>query len=271
MKALIWLGTMLVMLGLMACVSEPGAPGEEIVPTPTRETMMPESDESSTKPWDKSPDAVLISATNCCGFVPAIFLQNALPDAQLWGDGRLVWVVYREAGARQVFEGRLSEVQIEDLLDEFEVAGFYTWDELYQNPMVADYPTKCVAVNLVESTKQVCEYYEGAPQAFHDLYARLAGGAGLAETPFTPERAYVTSLRLDTSQGDVSRVDLVWPADIAELHALESGGWLEGELLQAAWEAVNANPWGPVIQAGEVYYMLAVQVPGLSLQAPLTD
>jgi hypothetical protein len=268
MKVMIWLGTMLVMVGLAACTSEPGKPGEELVPTPMRETGMPEKDKSSTNAWDKSPDAVLISATNCCGFVPTIYLQNALPDAQIWGDGRIVWVVYGETEARQVFEGRLSKTQIDSLLAEFEAAGFYTWDDLYQNPLVADYPTKCLAVSLAENAKQVCEYYEGAPEAFHKLYARLAGGAGAAGQPFTPERAYATSLRLDTSQGNISRVDLVWPVSATELSAFESGGWLDGEPLQIAWEAVNANPWGPVVQVDEAYYMLSIQVPGLSLESP---
>ena len=50
--------------------------------------------------WDQSPDAVIIEATITGGLVPMNFMENYIPEAQVWGDGRIVWVEETSNGRR---------------------------------------------------------------------------------------------------------------------------------------------------------------------------
>ncbi len=47
--------------------------------------------------WDASPSAVIVEVTIIGGLVPREYVMNAIPDARVWGDGRIVWVEYIDA------------------------------------------------------------------------------------------------------------------------------------------------------------------------------
>lgn len=256
----------LLLILVSACAGEPPAGyGPDRRTTPT-----PQEGAQNDLTWVPSAEEIVISATSCCGFVPAIYIQNALPDAMLWGDGRIVWVTLDDTGQRQVFEGRLATGEMVALLQKIIDAGFFTWQDRYSNDLVADAADTCLSVNLEDRAKQVCEYFEGAPQAFHALIAELSQGAGAQGAPFIPQQAFVTSYPIGTIADPVEQVDLVWPDDGSadSLKSLESGVWAEGNTLELAWQVVNVRPWGMIVQEGDTYYQLSVQVPGLSQQSP---
>ncbi len=121
-------------------------------------------------------------------------------------------------------------------------------------------------VSLTSGIKGTCEYFEGAPEAFHVLYALFASGANIEGKEYTPERGLVTSYLLGTAADCITKHDVVW--DAAEmgfdLKDAVNGQWLEGEALAKAWEIVNIRPWGATIKLGEQYYNLSVQVAGLN-------
>jgi hypothetical protein len=219
--------------------------------------------------WDASPEAVVIQATFCCGFVPMEVAVNYIPDATVWGDGRIVWVLQSAGGGRQVLEGRLSADEMRALLGQFVDAGFFGWDDSYANYNVTDLASQCLTVSLTGEHKTVCEYYEGAPRAFHTLYDYVSGGAGAVGADYVPERGYVTAYPL--TEFDPAGLQVwPWPAEAAGFSLAEAGGgrWVEGEALQTAWTAVNGSFWGHALQDGDSYYRLTVQVPGLSQSAP---
>ena len=217
--------------------------------------------------WDPSPDAVVASATYCCGFVPYIYVLNYIPDAQVWGDGRIVWTTSDDEGRRSVQQGQLAAQDIGDLLSQAAQAGFFNWKDLYEDPMVADASPQCLKIQLVDRTKQVCEYVNGAPAAFHTLYDRFASGLGATGEPYAPERAYVIAHKMlfDTPP-DPSQITRDWPTAEAgtSLDALAGGQWIEGRALQLAWDVVNQSPWGNLVQEAGNYYQLSVQIQGLS-------
>lgn len=220
--------------------------------------------------WDAGPDAVIIRATFCCGLVPESFALNYLPDAQVWGDGRILWAQTGNSGERRVLEGHLTEAEMEALLQRVVDDGFFGWKDNYADYTVTDMPSKCLTVELASQSKSVCEYYKGASQAFHELYAHIADGAGTTGADFVPEKAYLTAAPR-TFSGPV-QPDLHWPTDSVGFSLSEAvgGRWVEGEAAELAWRVVNKNLWGHVVQDGEVYYQLVVQVPGVSQNAPPT-
>jgi hypothetical protein len=229
----------------------------------------PDSNEEETMddlPWQESPEAVVISATLSGGFVPEFFAHNYIPDAQYFGDGRVVWVNFRANGSRAVLEGQLSPADLQAILERIEASGFYGWEERYANPLIADAPDRCIKVSTLEREKSVCEYVEGAPPEFHELYDWLVRGAGASGEPYVPERGYVTSYPIS---GPFDEGVTSWQAqDAPGLSEMENGVWLEGPALQQAWQIANASGVGAIVQQGDDYYQLSVKIPGLSRQVP---
>lgn len=221
--------------------------------------------------WDTSPETVVIKATNCCGFVPAVYLQNSVPDAIIWGDGRYLWTLYNDSGERTIYEGRLSPEQMAAFLERMAAAGFFGWQDLYEEVGVADVPPQCIEVNLLSGSKTVCEIYQGAPEAFKGLYAALQAGEGLAADEFMPTRAYLISLPLDLGGAQPGQLNLVWDAASLgfALSEAEAGRWIEaGPAIEAAWQAVNESTFGNIVEDGGKYYQLALQIEGLSSFGP---
>jgi hypothetical protein len=92
--------------------------------------------------WDTSAEALILRASVSGGLVPQNFVLNAVPDAQVWGDGRIVWVEYTGEGGRRVLEGYLTEAQLESFLRRAVNDGFFGWENYYSNPDVIGPPTR---------------------------------------------------------------------------------------------------------------------------------
>jgi hypothetical protein len=219
--------------------------------------------------WDTSPAALVIRASNCCGLVPQTFVDNYVPDAQLWGDGRLVWVESGAGGARQILTATLSTAEMEALLQSFVDAGFFGWQASYADYSVTDMPSTCLLVTLLSGAKQVCEYYQGAPAAFHQLFAEVVRGAGQTGTEFVPERGYLTAYPLPAGQPGLA-AEWQWPSEAVGfgLAEAQSGLWVDGPALDLAWSVVSANYWNTTVQDGADYYEITVKVPGVSWVSP---
>jgi hypothetical protein len=221
--------------------------------------------------WDTDPEAVVLSATFCCGLAPSWVAENYIPDVQIWGDGRIVWVEKNAAGGQRVLTGTLTPDQLTALLQQYVDAGFFGWDSNYGDYSITDGASQCVSVQLLSTGKQVCEYFTGAPAPFHQLVSAAASGAGAPGVEYVPSRAYVMIYPQDYAMPPTGDEYLMWPADSLGL-SLEgqpaAGQWLEGEALAFAWRVVAGNTWQPLVREGDKYYLLTVRVPGLSLMAP---
>jgi hypothetical protein len=220
--------------------------------------------------WNADPQAVVIRATLCCGFVPQAYALNYIPDATVWGDGRIVWAQPGNDGARRVLEARLTSDEMQALLRRALDDGFFGWQESYADYSVTDLPSKCLSVEITGQSKTVCEYYRGAPEAFHALYAHVAGGAGASGAEYVPDKGYLTAYPQSFPNPPAPNEVFHWPAGSLDfsLKEAEGGKWIEGEALKLAWRVVNGNVWANVAQDGDQYYQLVVQVPGLSQNAP---
>jgi hypothetical protein len=221
--------------------------------------------------WDEDPETVVLSGTFCCGFVPRLAVTNYIPDFTIFGDGRMIWsIIDQNTGGRQVFTAQLSAETVESLLTRIAEAGFFGWQDNYADLSVSDLPEQCLQVNLVSVSKSVCEYHKGAPAAFHELYDYLAAGAEQAGEPYLPEAAYLTteSLGRDINLGD-QRVSALDEAALGfSLTTAQEGLWIEGDALARLWEEVNAQPWLPVVEDGQSFFQLGLQIPDLSIVAP---
>jgi len=217
--------------------------------------------------WDPDPNALIIQAKFCCGFVPPWVGMSYIPDAQVWGDGRILWVETNADGRRRVLEGRLTFDQMTALMRRIVDDGFFGWEDNYGNTNVPDLASQCLTVNLRYDSKSVCEYGQGAPSVFHALYADVASGAGASGADYAPTTAYLTVYPQDFSGQAAPPLSIQWPTEAAgfTLGEAASGRWVDGAALALAWQAVNV---GGLVQEGEAYYALALQIPSVSLADP---
>jgi Ca-activated chloride channel family protein len=212
-------------------------------------------------------DDLVIEAGTRGGLVPPQIEANHIPGFRLYGDGRAVWIEEKDRGI-SVWEGRLDTGEIDALLRWMQGQGFFGMDELYtgENPPM-DLPTSCIRVHLVEQSRSVCEYYQGAPEAFDEIYRRLQAGAGASDVhAYQPEIAWAVAERLEWDAGGEV---IAWPELLSPaLSALEGGAWVEGETLAFLWRnRLEQGAWMIYEELGDRYTMV-IQVPGLVPGAP---
>jgi len=196
-----------------------------------------------------------------------------IPEAQLWGDGRLLWTERQASGERRVFVDQLSAGDMTALLQQIIAAGFFGWDEQYVGEPVVDSASKCLTVTLTDQARTVCETHGGAPDAFYALYDRLSQGAGLNGAPYLPQTAYLTGFRLEDTGVLLPEPEVAWPRTLSHIPVGDAvnGLWIEEGDLTPLWEAANQSPYHmPVVEDNNGRYRVILQVPGVSWIEPDT-
>ena len=127
--------------------------------------------------WDHDPGALIVEADT---FIDPMLSQgdlNRIPDARVWGDGRIVWAEYRDDGSRVAWEGYLSEGAMTNLLQFIFEEGFFDWKDHYQpGDPLANSPFSYIVVHMPDRSKRVSQYLEGAPVGFWRIYRRINQG-----------------------------------------------------------------------------------------------
>ena len=217
--------------------------------------------------WDTNPTASIIrhySPYTTAGLAGAYDHNYYIPEVQVWGDGRIIWVV-REGGARRVLEGRLTTEQMKALLQRIVDAGFFDWKSKYYTLGGNSAPTMHLAISLSGQFKEVSEH-GGAPDAYYELRQFLTSGAGCASNDYVPTQGYLTA-----APGPVEASAAQWPDATAgiTLDQIGDGLYVEGEALAFAWQAVNKNPRAPVYaESNGRVYTIMIQIPGVSFFEP---
>jgi hypothetical protein len=224
---------------------------------------------NSAREWSYSTDArhVLIEADTRGGFVPVEVAVSHIPDLRLYGDGRVIWSEKSDDGATTVWEGRLSDQEIRALLDWMDEQGYFEMEEFYTvDNAPTDLPSSCIAVALQDQSHRVCEYFDGAPAAFDEIYQRLHEGAGATGAQnFEPEIAWVSAHGVP---GIAPEEAIAWPEGLSPApSAFGEGMWVEGEALDFLWS--NRLEPGPMFfqESGSVY-VIVLQIPGVTPDAP---
>ncbi len=215
--------------------------------------------------WDPAPETVILQAARPIQhYQPSIapgYRRNYIPEARVWGDGRIVWTSYAANGARTVLEGRLTQAQLRALLQQFVDAGFFNWKTSYTSWLPYDNPpSDYLMVRLRSEAKTVSVTMTEPPQGYETLFRLLNSGAGVEGKVFQPQQAILMAQETSaTPQMDWTQENLN-----LNLAAAAKGLPVEGRALQRAWDAVNQNPFfPPAVQWQGAVYTLYVKVPGL--------
>ncbi|MCB8975848.1 MAG: hypothetical protein H6657_00275 [Ardenticatenaceae bacterium] len=245
-------------------------PSSESTPEPDSESGISQASASELA-WDHDPEALIIQAfADIGGSAPTAALINQLFAAQVWGDGRIIWVTWTDDFQRQVWQGQLSEAEMADLLETIDDKGFFRLKARYSpRENVMDGSTIGIKVYLLERSQEVSEYDSGAPDRFHELFDLLISGAGAEGVPYLPQSGQLTAREIEFDEWREQPERPIWDAAAlgVDLHEAESL-WLEGDALLRAWEVVNENPRFPIVEQDDSYFELHLRLPELGVMAP---
>jgi hypothetical protein len=240
----------------------------EPMPTPTAEPSPAVIDVQ----WDTSPSVRIVryySPSTTAGLAGAYDRRYYVPEVQVWGDGRIIWVVQARE-SRRLLEGHLTPEQMKALLQLVVDAGFFGWEERYYTPGGHSFPFMHLEVNLIGHSKEVAEH-GGAPDEFYELEGFLSSGAGAAGREYVPTRGYLTATVLGPPEQIGATPEAQWPETTAgfALNEVGEGRYIEGEALAFAWQAVNQYTRAPVyVESKGDLYTIMVQIPGVSYDEP---
>ena len=197
---------------------------------------------------------------------PEAAYRNRIPDAQVWGDGRIIWQTFNEDNVRQVWEGQLSEDDMAALLQTFADKGFWRLKEYYEPKVeVFDSSSTSLRVNLLAENKRVSEYHSGAPQQFHELVGLVTSGAGTTGQPYVPQTGMIAVYLLESADYLTDMEVPVWDAEKATTTLADLlDGRIEGPALVQAWAVVNQQYWSPIVVEGDAYYEVHLEIPELT-------
>lgn len=215
--------------------------------------------------WDAASGAVIVEAARPIRHhqvtLTEDYTRNYIPEARLWGDGRIIWCVYDGSGARTVMQGSLTQTQVRTLLEDFVSANFFGWKEQYRSLMPYDNPSSdYLTVNLLSTQKTVSVSMTEGPEDYARLFALMSSGAGAHGAVFEPVEGTLIAVQ---ASGEAAQN---WDQENVSVDLAQAGSGVavSGETLQLAWSVVNENPYFPplVRQNGQTY-ALYLLVPGL--------
>ncbi len=189
-----------------------------------------------------------------------------IPDVQIWGDGKIVWVDILPNGSRRVYQGTLNDQYIIDILQSIIESGMFNFfkssrdnDQVckyigYDNELHVELLRARRRMLIWQSEEQVC-----------NLVNYLASGADLEGNNFEPTLGIVYPIPLESSD---THSNEEWypsslPFDFDEAIKARGRFEIEGQALDFVWNFVNKYPDPVVTYQGEKY-RIGLSVPEVS-------
>ncbi|MCA9881917.1 MAG: hypothetical protein KC708_03060 [Anaerolineae bacterium] len=224
--------------------------------------------------WPRDPQFILFRAEVIGGDgSDTIVGLNNIPRCSIYGDGRIVWTVPNQSGFEDVRFDYLSDEVIIDFVNFLVVTNrFYTYDAVFERtvPTVAQPVYEKLSLNVNDSEHSTDAFAEWPSGFYSDIVERCGS---IAPTPriFEPQGAWLTTEIMEYNPQSPTEY---WEPEASGLNLADASDpdsklWLEGSNVLILWDVMRTNP--PDIQFNQngMYYQLALQVPGVTINAPL--
>lgn len=260
MRNRVMTGLVLVLMSFLAACQPNAAPVDL---TPPNEDIVQ---------WNKDAYAVVFRAEIVNGDNSDDFaLLNDIPACTIYGDGRVVWTV-DNSSTRQVLFDYISTADLANFIVELGIQRkFYSFKEGY--PLLLPSSTKPVFERLTlenNDVKYVSDSFSSWPFDYYNETLQLC--IAQAKTPrlFEPDSVWLSAQQADYD----SRLPSVpWEAAAAGLSfqtlaSTKERRWQEGNLVKILWKVLQDNGSMVQFQENENYYRIALQIPGVTRDAP---
>jgi hypothetical protein len=203
----------------------------------------------------------------------AIYRLNEVPPCTIYGDGRLVWLQGAGGtGLTQVLFDYLNDDLLTNFIWVMAIEGkIYDYGEGFPRELpssqVPVYEKLTVEVN---GRKHVTDGFAQWPDRYYTNI--LDRCQTTAQTPriFEPKAGWL-SVQAVPYNPNVPAV--VWDATAAGLSMNDISGaqekrWIEGNNVRALWRVLRENSPDIQFNENEVYYQIALQIPGVTIDSP---
>lgn len=225
--------------------------------------------------WDRDPLSVVFRAEVAGGNTDPFLRLSEVPLCTIYGDNRVVWTsTIPGSSTEQVLFDVVSDQQIFDFVGYLTVEQrIYTFDagadRLLPSEVAPVYERLTLSINAVTHVTDDFADWPSEGDYFQDI---VDACQRIARSPrrFEPQGAWVSAR--NTSY-DLSLPSIFWEPDPAGFSITELAGsgerrWLEGDVVRLLWIALQDNTLAVQFNEADVHYTIAIQVPGVTLDAP---
>lgn len=222
--------------------------------------------------WVRDPAAIIFRADVVGGSLPELARMSETPVCTIYGDNRVVWVNVLDSSTYQVLYDRVSDEDIYRFLDYLTVreriythqAGLADIDLEQFDPV---YQTVLINVGGLEHRSDSFSDWDV------DWFNRVTDACKtISRSPvlFVPRGAWLT---VQPAQYTIEAPLMLWEADeqglsLAAIAASAAPRWIEGPVVERLWDVLTTQPASLILNEGDGYYRFALQVPGISRDAP---
>jgi len=207
----------------------------------------------------------VIQLASIGGYVPNDVIANQIPEVKIWEDGTIIVSTYA-SGKRQILFNSIKRDEIAHLTDKIQASDFMQFADHYTGENApTDGPSTCIKFWKSETEhKQVCDYFNGAPEFFSYLTTHLRALKDLAKAtarPFYPCQPGFVKAYPQESQNGKDVLSYSGPKITA------TGVWITDlQTLAKLWDAANNNQL--VTDCPNHFFRVSVQIDDLSVVNP---
>jgi hypothetical protein len=219
--------------------------------------------------WTRAADTIIFRADVTGGDQDAISALNDLPRCTIYGDNRVVWVNELGGFGIEVLQDRLDDTAIARFVSYLTVnERIYTYNTIVRTPVPDVQPViERITLN-VNGALHTTDSNSGWDEAW---FGRVINAcAALSSTPilFVPDGAWLIAI---PTPYDINAPASGWDAPDVRLAAIAAAGqpvWAAGASVAALWDTIHTAPPNILFVENGIYYRVALQVPGVSRDAP---
>lgn len=226
--------------------------------------------------WDRSRSTVVFRAEVTGGNGEGGFAaRNNVPACTLYGDNRVVWLNQVGPYETQVLWDQVSDQAVRDFVAVLTInERFYTYeaqaDVQVPSSVSPVIETLTLFVNGVTHQSDTYSGWEG------DYYARILAKCQVisaAPVLFEPSAAWVSAEAIPAEGADTSAFNVPWDAaasglSLSELATSGERRWIADRNVLVLWNLIRNTPSNLRFTEGETQYRVALEVPGVTRDAP---
>ncbi|MDX2161124.1 MAG: hypothetical protein SF162_07360 [bacterium] len=222
--------------------------------------------------WVRSPEAILFQADVTAGNRDTTLVgKRDVPLCTVYGDNRVVWVNELGPFNIEVLYDRIEDNVIGTFIAYLTVnERIYTYQRPDNMPEIDETAVvETIAIN-VNGVQHRADGFSGWDSEWFPRV--LAACRSLSQSPvlFEPNGGWLT---VENAPYDPLSPALTWnPAetglDLAALAAQAEPSWVANAQAVTVWRLQNTQPPRFLLQQGDAYFAIALQVPGISRTAP---
>jgi hypothetical protein len=223
--------------------------------------------------WDRSPTTVVFRAEVRGGQYEGTFLsRNEIPPCTIYGDNRVVWTAEVGGGNVQVLFDQVADESIVAFVNYMAInQQFYSYTSgLDTAPPSSVSPVVETLTLFVNDVNKRTDAMGGWGIDYYERAIESCANVSTEPAVFEPDGGWISA---EEVAYDSQAPLLVWDANasglnFSELAASGQPRWITGDLVRVLWNMLRTSVYGVRFDQGDFQYHVALQVPGITRDAP---